>query len=128
MLNKKLPDSEFKIMKYMWNSGYKTVISKDIADWMEQEYGWKQTTTLTLLSRLTKRGFLASQKIGKHTHYTILIKEKEYLKSETKKLFGGLHNNPLSNLISKLHDREEISNDKLDALEEWVRSWQEDEE
>ncbi|HBF0729944.1 TPA: BlaI/MecI/CopY family transcriptional regulator, partial [Clostridioides difficile] len=58
----------------------------------------------------------------------ILIKEKEYLKSETKKLFGGLHNNPLSDLISKLHDREEISNDKLDALEEWVRSWQEDEE
>ncbi|HBF7389122.1 TPA: BlaI/MecI/CopY family transcriptional regulator [Clostridioides difficile] len=128
MLNKKLPETEFKIMQYMWNSGYKTVISKDVADWMEQEYGWKQTTTLTLLSRLNKRGFLASQKIGKHTHYTILIKEKEYLKSETKKLFGGLHNNPLSDLISKLHDREEISNDKLDALEEWVRSWQEDEE
>ncbi|HBG1486698.1 BlaI/MecI/CopY family transcriptional regulator [Clostridioides difficile] len=128
MLNKKLPDSEFKIMKYMWNSGYKTAISKEVADEMEKEYSWKQTTTLTLLLRLTKRGFLASQKIGKHTHYTILIKEKEYLKSETKKLFGGLHNNPISNLISKLHDREEISNDKLDALEEWVRSWQEDEE
>ncbi|EGT3849443.1 BlaI/MecI/CopY family transcriptional regulator [Clostridioides difficile] len=128
MLNKKLPDSEFKIMKYMWNSGYKTATSKEVADEMEKEYSWKQTTTLTLLLRLTKRGFLASQKIGKHTHYTILIKEKEYLKSETKKLFGGLHNNPISNLISKLHDREEISNDKLDALEEWVRSWQEDEE
>ncbi|WP_311315313.1 hypothetical protein [Clostridioides sp. ZZV15-6383] len=56
------------------------------------------------------------------------MKEKEYLKSETKKLFGGLHNNPISNLISKLHDKEEISNDKLDALEEWIRSWQEDEE
>ncbi|HGT1476870.1 TPA: BlaI/MecI/CopY family transcriptional regulator [Clostridioides difficile] len=128
MLNKKLPDTEFKIMQYMWNSGYKTVVSKDVVDGMEKEYNWKQTTTLTLLLRLTKRGFLASQKIGKHTHYTILIKEKEYLKSETKKLFGGLHNNPLSNLISKLHDREEISNDKLDALEDWIRSWQEDEE
>ncbi|WP_255643454.1 BlaI/MecI/CopY family transcriptional regulator [Clostridioides sp. ZZV14-6345] len=68
MLNKKLPDSEFKIMQYMWNSGYKTVISKDVAEEMEKEYKWKQTTTLTLLLRLTKRGFLASQKIGKHTH------------------------------------------------------------
>ncbi|MDI7816943.1 BlaI/MecI/CopY family transcriptional regulator [Clostridioides sp. GD02377] len=128
MLNKKLPDTEFKIMQYMWNSGYKTVVSKDVVDGMEKEYNWKQTTTLTLLLRLTKRGFLASQKIGKHTHYTILIKEKEYLKSETKKLFGGLHNNPISNLISKLHDKEDVSNDKLDALEEWIRSWQEDEE
>ncbi|MBG0220010.1 BlaI/MecI/CopY family transcriptional regulator [Clostridioides difficile] len=128
MLNKKLPDTEFKIMQYMWNSGYKTVVSKDVVDGMEKEYNWKQTTTLTLLLRLTKRGFLASQKIGKYTHYTILIKEKEYLKSETKKLFVGLHNNPISNLISKLHDKEEVSNDKLDALEEWIRSWQEDEE
>ncbi|AJP10665.1 TPA: BlaI/MecI/CopY family transcriptional regulator [Clostridioides difficile] len=128
MLNKKLPDSEFKIMKYIWNTGYKTVISKDVADEMEKIYKWKQTTTLTLLLRLTKRGFLASQKIGKHTHYTILIKEKEYLKSETKKLFGGLHNNPLSQLISKLHDKEEVSIDKIDALEKWLRSLQEDEE
>ncbi|MCI9978028.1 BlaI/MecI/CopY family transcriptional regulator [Clostridioides difficile] len=128
MLNKKLPDTEFKVMQYMWNSGYKTVVSKDVVDGMENEYNWKQTTTLTLLLRLTKRGFLASQKIGKHTHYTILIKEKEYLKLEGKRIFGGLHNNPLSNLISKLHDKEEVSNDKLDALEEWIRSWQEDEE
>ncbi|MGS5517057.1 BlaI/MecI/CopY family transcriptional regulator [Clostridioides difficile] len=128
MLNKKLPDTEFKVMQYMWNSGYKTVVSKDVVDGMEKEYNWKQTTTLTLLLRLTKRGFLASQKIGKHTHYTILIKEKEYLKLEGKRIFGGLHNNPLSNLISKLHDKEDVSNDKLDALEEWIRSWQEDEE
>ncbi|WP_131066920.1 BlaI/MecI/CopY family transcriptional regulator [Clostridioides difficile] len=128
MLNKKLPDSELKIMKYIWHTGYKTVISKDVADEIEKTYGWKHTTTITLLARLTKKGFLISQRIGKHVHYTILIKEKEYLKSETKKLFGGLHNNPLSQLISKLHDKEEVSIDKIDALEEWLRSLQEDEE
>ncbi|EGT5497971.1 BlaI/MecI/CopY family transcriptional regulator, partial [Clostridioides difficile] len=42
--------------------------------------------------------------------------------------FGGLHNNPLSQLISKLHDKEEVSIDKIDALEKWLRSLQEDEE
>ncbi|MFL8713056.1 BlaI/MecI/CopY family transcriptional regulator [Clostridioides sp. GD02377] len=126
MLKKKLPDSEFKIMKYIWNSGYKTVISKDVADEMEKIYNWKQTTTLTVLARLNKKGFLASQKIGKHTHYTMLIKEKEFLASQGRKFFGGLHNNPLSDLITKLHNREEISDDKLDALEDWIRSWQEE--
>ncbi len=35
-------------MKYIWNTGYKTVISKDVADEMEKIYKWKQTTTLTL--------------------------------------------------------------------------------
>lgn len=126
MAFKKLPDSEFKVMKYIWNSGYKTVISKDVADEMEKIYNWKQTTTLTVLARLDKKGFLASQKIGKHTHYTMLIKEKEFLTSQGRKFFGGLRNNPLSDLITKLHNKEEISDDKLDALEEWIRGWKEE--
>ncbi|ENY8913886.1 BlaI/MecI/CopY family transcriptional regulator [Clostridioides difficile] len=128
MLNKKLPDAELKIMKYIWNTGYKTVISKDVADEIEKTYGWKHTTTITLLARLTKKGFLISQRIGKHVHYTVLVKEREYLKLEGKRIFGGLHNNPLSQLISKLHDKEEVSIDKIDALEKWLRSLQEDEE
>ncbi len=128
MLNKKLPDTELKIMKCIWNTGYKTVISKDVADEIEKTYGWKHTTTITLLARLTKKGFLISQRIGKHVHYTVLVKEREYLKLEGKRIFGGLHNNPLSQLISKLHDKEEVSIDKIDALEKWLRSLQEDEE
>ncbi|MCC0634667.1 BlaI/MecI/CopY family transcriptional regulator [Clostridioides sp. ES-S-0001-02] len=126
MLNKKLPDAELKLMKFIWNSGYKTVISKDLVDEMKILYNWKQTTTLTHLLRLTQKGFLESQKIGKHTHYTVLIKEKEFLKSEGKKLFAGLNNNPLSELLSQLHDEENISLDKIEALGEWIKSWQDE--
>lgn len=126
MLNKKLPDAELKLMKNIWNSGYKTVISKDIADEMEKKYAWKHTTTITLLSRLTKKGFLISQRIGKHVHYTVLVKEKEYLKLEGKRIFGGLHNNPLSDLISKLHNKEEITEEKITEIGEWIKTWQDE--
>ncbi len=44
-------------MKYIWSTGYKTVISKDVADEIEKTYGWKHTTTITLLVRLTKKIF-----------------------------------------------------------------------
>ncbi|WP_227432897.1 MULTISPECIES: BlaI/MecI/CopY family transcriptional regulator [unclassified Clostridioides] len=57
MLNKKLPDAELKLMKFIWNLGYKTVISKDVADEMDENYGWKHTTTITILARLTKKVF-----------------------------------------------------------------------
>ncbi|MCC0724924.1 BlaI/MecI/CopY family transcriptional regulator [Clostridioides sp. ZZV14-6009] len=130
MLNKKLPDAELKLMKNIWNSGYKIVISKDVADEMEEKYGWKHTTTITLLARLSKKGFLISQRIGKHVHYTVLVKEKEkekeYLKLEGKRIFGGLHNNPLSELISKLHNKEEITEEKIIEIGDWIKSWQEE--
>ncbi|WP_227855103.1 BlaI/MecI/CopY family transcriptional regulator [Clostridioides sp. ES-S-0048-02] len=87
MLNKKLPDAELKLMKFIWNLGYKTVISKDVADEMDENYGWKHTTTITILARLTKKGFLISQRIRRHVHYTVLVKEKEYLKLERKRIF-----------------------------------------
>ena len=99
MLNKKLPDTELKIMKCIWHTGYKTVISKDVADEIEKTYGWR------------------------HVHYTVLIKEREYLKIEGKRVFRGLHNNPLSELISKLHDGEEITEEKIIEIGSWIKSW-----
>ncbi|AWH78211.1 BlaI/MecI/CopY family transcriptional regulator [Clostridioides difficile] len=126
MLNKKLPDIELKIMKYIWSTGYKTVISKDVADEIEKTYGWKHTTTITLLVRLTKKDFLISQRIGKHVHYRVLIKEREYLKIEGKRIFGGLHNNPLSELILKLHNEEEITEEKIIEIGSWIKSWKDE--
>ncbi|EQK86612.1 penicillinase repressor family protein [Clostridioides difficile P30] len=72
---RKIPQAELKVMKFIWKVGV-TVTSKDVIEAMEQKYGWKQTTTLTLLSRLVKRGFLDAQKIDRYTHYTIIVKQK----------------------------------------------------
>ncbi|ENY8402831.1 BlaI/MecI/CopY family transcriptional regulator [Clostridioides difficile] len=93
---------------------------------MEKTYAWKHTTTITLLARLTKKGFFISQRIGKHVHYRVLIKEKEYLKIEGKRIFGGLHNNSLSELISKLHDGEEITEEKIIEIGNWIKSWKDE--
>ncbi|WP_317910985.1 BlaI/MecI/CopY family transcriptional regulator, partial [Clostridioides difficile] len=49
----KIPQAELKVMKFIWEKN-DTVTSKETIEAMEQKYGWKQTTTLTLLSRLVK--------------------------------------------------------------------------
>ncbi|HBG3283012.1 TPA: BlaI/MecI/CopY family transcriptional regulator, partial [Clostridioides difficile] len=54
------------------------------------------------------------------------IKEREYLKIEGKRIFGGLHNNPLSELISKLHDGEEITEEKIIEIGNWIKSWKDE--
>ncbi|MDX5680720.1 BlaI/MecI/CopY family transcriptional regulator, partial [Clostridioides difficile] len=105
---------------------YKTVISKDVADEIEKTYGWKHTTTITLLVRITNKDFLISPRIGKHVHYRVLIKEREYLKIEGKRIFGGLHNNPLSELILKLHNEEEITEEKIIEIGSWIKSWKDE--
>ncbi|EGT3814944.1 transcriptional regulator [Clostridioides difficile] len=115
---KKIPQAELEVMKFIWRVDV-TVTSKDVIEAMEQKYGWKQTTTLTLLSRLVKRGFLDAQKIDRYTHYTIIVKHKDYLSFETKYFLNKIHHDSLKNLISALHDGENIDKDTLDFLESY---------
>ena len=118
MIIKKIPQAELEVMKFIWRVDV-TVTSKDVIEAMEQKYGWKQTTTLTLLSRLVKRGFLDAQKIDRYTHYTIRVKHKDYLSFETKYFLNKIHHDSLKNLISALHDGENIDKDTLDFLESY---------
>ncbi|MFQ4260883.1 UNVERIFIED_CONTAM: transcriptional regulator [Clostridioides difficile] len=115
---RKIPQAELEVMKFIWRVDV-TVTSKDVIEAMEQKYGWKQTTTLTLLSRLVKRGFLDAQKIDRYTHYTIVVKHKDYLSLEAKYLLSKIHDDSLKNLISALHDDENIDKDTLDFLESY---------
>ncbi|MGX9756761.1 BlaI/MecI/CopY family transcriptional regulator [Clostridioides difficile] len=49
---------------------------------MEQKYEGKDTSTFKVLKRLQRREFLEMEKIDKHTHYNMLVKEKQYQRFE----------------------------------------------
>ncbi|MBH8058581.1 BlaI/MecI/CopY family transcriptional regulator, partial [Clostridioides difficile] len=53
----KIPRAELKVMMLFWDTD-KVLTSRYIVNIMIEE--WNQTTTLTLLSRLSKRGLLES--------------------------------------------------------------------
>lgn len=118
---KKLPQSELKIMKFIWKVDSK-VTSKDIILAMEQKYQWKQTTTLTILSRLVVKGFLSSKKVNKHTQYEILINKKDYLNVETREFFSNIHDSSIKSLLLSLHADDNISEKDILFIEEWLRS------
>ena len=124
---KKLPDSELKVMKFIWGLDGNKVASGEVVEAMKQIYDWNKNTTLTILSKLAKKNYLYSQKTSKCTYYTIAVREKDYLKLETKKFFSFFHNNSLKSFFTALNDEENLSDDKLDMLEEWVKNWEEDE-
>lgn len=118
---KKIPESELEIMKFIWdNSSHGT--SKEIITVMEQKRGWKNTTTLTLLSRLVDKEFLIAKKDKKITYYTAIASEKSYLGLETSSFFKTIHGNSLKNFITTLHQNNDITDNDLDELEEWIRN------
>ncbi|KAK2242372.1 beta-lactamase [Clostridioides difficile] len=121
----KLSHAELKLMKYIW--GVDDVLaSRDIIETMKLKYDWKKSTTLTFLKNLVDKGFLTTDKVDRCTHYTIAIKEKDYLKVETKSFFSFMHNNSFKSFISALHDDEVLDSKSLDKLEEYFKNLKEE--
>ncbi|HFL3106109.1 TPA: BlaI/MecI/CopY family transcriptional regulator [Clostridioides difficile] len=99
----KIPQAELKIMKFIWSKN-DIVTSKEVVEAMEHECSWKMTTTLTILSRLVVKRFLASERIKRMTYYTILITKQEYKVFATKRFLEEVHSNSIESLIDSLID------------------------
>ena len=60
------------------------------------------TTLLTLLSRLTDKGFVQTEKIGRSNVYTPLISQADYLASQSRSFLNKLCGGSLSTFASAL--------------------------
>jgi len=119
---KKIPRTELQVMKYIWDQDESRIASIDITKFMSENYNWSKGTTSKTLIRLAEKGFLKSEKEGRHTFYYHLINSEDYLKFETQDFFSFMHNNSLSSMISALDDSTDISEEDIKALEVWIES------
>lgn len=117
---KKLPDAEFEIMKVVWAAD-PPVTSAIIMEQLGGKKEWKIQTVVSLLLRLTERGFLRSEKCGKERNYFPMINKEDYLKFETGNFIKQYHDNSLFNLVNTLYDDKAITDKDIDELLKWVK-------
>ncbi|HBF4979673.1 BlaI/MecI/CopY family transcriptional regulator, partial [Clostridioides difficile] len=106
---KKIPKTEHMVMNFIWSQNKSKVSSKDIANYMAEEYNWFKGTTGKVLSRLSDKGFLEPEKEGRNTIYNVKINRDEYIKFETEEFFSFVHHNSIHSFISALGEGEDIS-------------------
>lgn len=117
---KKLPDSEFEIMKVVW-ANEPPITTSIIMQLLGKEKEWKAQTILTLMVRLVERGFLRTEKNGKERTYYPLISKEEYLKFETGDFIDRFHGNSFTSLIATLYDGKKIKDSDLEELSNWLK-------
>ncbi|GLC87678.1 BlaI/MecI/CopY family transcriptional regulator [Lysinibacillus piscis] len=116
---KRLPETEFKIMKIVWESS-PPITTSFIMEKVGNESGWKIQTVVSLMNRLIERGFLRSEKRGKERLYYPLVEENEYLQFETTHFMKLYHKNSFMNLVGTLYKADTISDEDLNSLLKWV--------
>lgn len=116
---KKLPDSEFDIMKVVWGNR-PPITTKIIMQQLGGKRKWKAQTVISLMSRLEKRGFLRTEKNGKELNYFPLISKEDYLKFETNDFMERFYANSFVSLVNTLYAGNKLKDSDLEQLAKWL--------
>ena len=112
---RKLPDAEFDIMLLVW-ANEPPITTSDVMKMLGNEREWKIQTVVSLMFRLSEKGFLRSEKLGKERTYFPTVTKEEYLKFETGSFLGRFHDNSFLNLVTTVYSDEALSDDDIDGL------------
>ena len=109
---RRLPDAEQAVMQAIWACQV-PVARTDIENILFKEHPMAMTTLLTLLTRLSEKGFITITKNGRRSYYTPLISQEDYLASQSKTFFEKLCGRNISTFAAALCDsgltKEEIA-------------------
>ena len=100
---RRLPDAEQEVMQAIW-ACQSPVARTDIENILFKEHPMAMTTLLTLLTRLSEKGFITITKNGRRSYYTPLISQENYLASQSKTFFEKLCGRNISTFAAALCD------------------------
>lgn len=113
-ISKRLPDAEFTVMKAIWSLN-SPITTNEITNKLADK-SWKPQTLLTVLKRLSDKGFLNIIKEGKQHQYKVLITEDEYLEIETGSFLKRYAGNSIGALVKTLYSEGELTQNDIDEL------------
>ena len=117
---KRLPDTEFELMRIIWQNEPPVTTAKIIQE-LGDSVKWKPQTVLTMLVRLIEKGFLSSERVGKERNYTPIIAESEYMSLETGEFMFRYRGNSIGSLVKTMYDGKNLTEEELAELKKWLK-------
>ena len=112
----KISDAEWTVMKVLWERGTSTL--SDVVRELEGRLAWKPRTVQSLIRRLTEKGALAVEAVGREFRYTPAVAQDQCQHEESRSFLDRVFNGRLTPFVAGLMDREDVTQDDLAALRE----------
>lgn len=116
---RRLPDTELEVMQALWASDA-PVPRAQLEERLSQTHPMATTTLLTLLSRLSEKGFVRVDKEGRKSLYAPLVTREDYLAAQSRSFIQKLCGGSLSTFASALCDSG-LSKEELEELRELLK-------
>ena len=114
-----ISEAELDIMKILWQSD-QAATAQDVLGQLQHK-DWKYSTLATLFSRMVEKGSVTYEKRGRFFYYTPAITEEDYKASQAKSFLHKLYNGSVKNLVASLVEAQELSQQDLDELKQFIQ-------
>lgn len=111
-----ISDYELELMKIIWANGGTALYAEIVKALEDKGTPWTKNTIITLLSRLTDKGFLRTQKTGFRNNYISIISETNYQEAQTKVLLNKLYEGNAKGLVATLIQKDLLSPEDYEDL------------
>ena len=112
--DKNLTPTEWNLMECLWEHSPRT--GREAVEYMAQSVGWSRSTTLTMLRRMTEKGFIEAHEQDGLTVYSPLIRREDAVLRETEGFLNRVYHGSLSLLLSNLTQKQHLTQAEIDEL------------
>ncbi len=109
-----ITDSEYSIMKILWNSDNKMTVADVVSALDGNE--WSPSTVSTFLQRLLKKNVISCDKKGNTNLYYPILKQNDYDMSETENFLSKIYKGSVKNLVATLYENKKLSKKDISDL------------
>ncbi|MFM1585608.1 CopY/TcrY family copper transport repressor [Streptococcus mutans] len=110
-----ISNAEWKVMRVVWAK--QMTSSSEIIAILNRTYCWSASTIKTLITRLSEKGYLTSQRQGRKYIYSSLISEEEALEQQVSEVFSRICVTKHQALIRHLIEETPMTLSDIEKLE-----------
>ena len=115
----KISESEWEVMKLLWNSNPLT--SDEIINELSGKKEWSKQTIKTFITRLNKKGAIYYERVGRSYEYYPTFSEKECIKEENKSFLKRVYDGSLKILFANFIEEEKMTLKDIEELEKMLK-------
>lgn len=117
----RLAEGEAKFAKLIWRK--EPITSPELVKLCEKEFGWKKSTTYTVLKKLCERGIFQNEK----AEVTSLISEEEFYSYKSRKFVEDSFGGSIPKFLTAFMGGKKLSMEQADEIKKLIDSFAEDE-
>jgi len=119
----RVTNSEWYVMNCLWEEHPRTLMQ--LVPRLHERVGWSKSTSATMVRRMSEKGLIGYEEIGKTKYFFPKVKKEDVVVQETRDFLQRIYDGSIGMMMSALVRQNDLSQEDIRELQEILREAEE---